>query len=101
MTVATPLLKLWWFVLVWLWHKHLSQSHWGIFPQYEDHNHHAAADAMKDNYYQYLQLPSIHQGTSILAMRSNGPLPQVQIFCDSHAMGLWWVLKSATYCIVN
>ena len=82
MTVATPLLtkKLWWFVLVWLWHKHLSLSHWGIFPQYEDHNHHAAADAMKDNYNQYLQLPSIHQGTSILAMRSNGPLPQVQAY---------------------
>jgi len=37
-----------------------------------------AAHAMKDNYYQHLQLPSIHQGTSILAMRSNGPLPQVR-----------------------
>jgi len=67
-------------VVVWLWHKHLSLSYWGIFPQYEDHSHLAAADAMKDNYYQHLQLPSIHQGTSILAMRSNGPLPQVNYF---------------------
>jgi hypothetical protein len=48
MTVATPLLtkKLWWFVLVWLWHKHLSLSYWGIFLQYEDHSHLAAAGAM-------------------------------------------------------
>ena len=42
-------------VVVWLWHKHLSLSYWGIFPQYEDL---ASADAMKDNYYQHLQLPS-------------------------------------------
>ena len=60
MTVATPLLtkKLWWFVLVWLWHKHLSLLYWSIFPQYEDRSHPVAADAIKDNYYQHLQLPS-------------------------------------------
>ena len=67
-------------VVVWLWHKHLSLSYWGIFPQYVDHSHLAVVDAMKDNYYQHLQLPSnFHQGTSILAMWSNGPLPQVYI----------------------
>ena len=51
MTVATPLLtkKLWWFVLVWLWHKHLSLSYWGVLSQYKDYSHLAAADDMKDN----------------------------------------------------
>jgi len=32
--------------------------YWGISPQYKDHSHLAAADAMKDNYYQHLQLLS-------------------------------------------
>ena len=45
-------------MLVWLWNKHLSLLYWNIFPQYEDHSHPVAADAMKDNYYQHLQLPS-------------------------------------------
>ena len=45
-------------MVIWLWHKHLSLSYWGIFLQYEDHSHLTTTDAMKDNYYQHLQLPS-------------------------------------------
>ena len=77
MTMATLLLAktLWWF-------GHGTSTcpcHTGAFSlniEYEDHSHFTATDAMKDNYYQHLQLPSIHQGTSILAMRSNGPQAQ-------------------------
>ena len=36
----------------------LALSYWGIFPQDENYSHLAAVDAMKDNYYQHLQLPS-------------------------------------------
>ena len=52
---------LWWFILVWLWHKHLSLSYWGIFPQYEDQSHPAAADAMKDNYWVMCMWVSHHK----------------------------------------
>jgi hypothetical protein len=66
MTVATPLLtkKLWWFVLVWLSHKHLSLPYWGIFLQYEDHSNLAAAAAMKDSYWVYVYVGTAPQVTA-------------------------------------
>jgi hypothetical protein len=69
MTVATLLLAktLWWFVLAWIWHKHLSLSYWGISPQYEDHSLLAAADTVKDNYWvYYVYVGATPQATAVI-----------------------------------